>query len=136
NDLVKNQALEIAKKHCGVPVVDKLQVHGTLTFRAPAGPTDELQRGAAALLAEGFGAAASGLHVRATAQGQLVVSGACDSYEEKVAVSKKLRGLHGCCSVDNHLTVKPVVRDGRLVALVTADGSYTVQGVTDGMPIQ
>jgi hypothetical protein len=127
NEFVRKQALEIARQNCRVPVVDLTEIHGALALRSPAGAGDELQRGALALVAEVFGPGAGGVEITVVAPGRLVVSGACDSYEEKVAVSKKLRRLHGCCAVENRLTVKPVLRDGRLVALVTVDGSYAVE---------
>jgi hypothetical protein len=127
NEFVRKQALEIARQNCRVPVVDRTEVHGGLVLRSPAAAGDELQRGTMALVAEVLGPGAGGVEVTVVAPGQLAVSGACDSYEEKVAVSKKLRHLHGCRAVENLLTVKPVLRDGRLVALVTADGSYTVE---------
>ena len=126
NNLIKGQALEIARKHCSVPVLDKLQLHNTLTLRSPAGTVDELQQGAATLLAESFGDAAVGLEIKAAPQGQIVVNGSCDSYEQKLAVSKKLRALHGCCFVENRLEVKSVLRDGKQVTLVSADGAYTI----------
>jgi hypothetical protein len=135
--LIKDQAIEIARKHCSVPVVDKLQLHPTLTLRSPAGPSDELQEGAATLLVESFGAAVVGLEIKTAADGQVVLEGSCESYEQKVEISKKMRGLHGCCSVDNRLTVNPVMRDGRMVTLVTADGSYTLPaGGVPSTPIQ
>jgi hypothetical protein len=138
NESVRAQALEIAKQHCDGPVADMIQVNGALAPRLPAGTADELQQGAKALLAETFGRAAAGLEIKAGTQGRVVVSGTCDSYEQKVAVSKKLRGLRGCCAVDNRVTVKPVLRDGRMVLPVTADGSCTVAapGCGGGAPIQ
>jgi hypothetical protein len=138
DDIVRAQALEIARQHCDVPVVDKLQVNGSLALRTVPAPADELSWSAKALLAEALGRDAAGVEVRAAAGGRVVVSGACGSYEEKLAVSRALRGLRGCCcAVDNFLTVRPVVRGGRLVALVTADGSMTVAASgADAAPVR
>jgi hypothetical protein len=134
SDLIKNQALEIARKHCSVPVVDKLQLHSMLTLCSPAGASDELQEGAATLLVESFGAAVVGLEIKTAANGQIVLDGSCESYEQKLAISKKLRGLHGCCSVDNRLTVHSVMRDGRMVTLVTEDGSVLLPADVPSAP--
>jgi hypothetical protein len=126
SNAARTMVLEIVKQHCSVPVVDKMQLNGALMPRAAAGTIDEMKKGAADLLAESFGRTASGMEIRASDRGHLVLSGACESYEQKVEFSKRLRALHGCCAVENNLTVKPVMRDGRTVALVTANGSFTV----------
>src|SRR5205814_193809 len=79
NMRVKNLALDIAKKTCTVPLVDKLQLHPTLTVRAPEGPAGELEAGAKALLVESFGDAATRWQIKAAELGQVVLNGSCNS---------------------------------------------------------
>ena len=64
--------------------------------------------------------------VKATTAGQVTVSGSILSYEEKLAVSERLRRLLGCTSVVNQLEVTSVVRDGKPYRLVSVDGKLAV----------
>src|SRR5262249_37830481 len=58
--------------------------------------------------------------------GQITLMGAARSYEEKLAISQRLRRLTGCTSVVNQLKVTPLVKDGSSLTMVTTDGLHVV----------
>src|SRR5947209_2714056 len=82
--------------------------------------------GALGVMARGFGQAAGGGEVKAGDDGVVTVNGSANSVEEKLAVGQLLRQVRGCAGVGNHLLVTPVMRAGRMVTQLTADGSLTV----------
>jgi hypothetical protein len=105
-EAVKAKALAVAGEHTALPVVDSIQVLPAPAVRVAAGvPADEMQRGAARLLADALGDRALDFRVLARANGEVTLSGAVGSLKDKLAASRCLRQLHGCSCVVNRLTV-------------------------------
>src|SRR5437899_1118821 len=71
-----------------------------------------------------------------TAAERRVLPGAGDgtapSVEERLTVSRRLRGLAGCVAVVNRLAVPPMVRGGVRLLPVSADGALAVQADRHG----
>ena len=96
---VRAQALNLAKLHCPLPVVDSLKEHSALTVQTFRRSPDQLQKAVQTALREAF--PGQPLNVQCTPEGNVRVSGSVRSLEQKLAVSKSLRRLHGCTSVTN-----------------------------------
>jgi hypothetical protein len=128
NEAVKERALEIARKHSFLPVVDALKIHHSLAMRTAGVPAETVRKEAAEVLVDALGERGRGLECKARPNGQVTVTGLVVSVEEKVEVGRKLRQVHGCTCVVNHLTVPTVKREGRMVTLVTSDGANVAQG--------
>ncbi len=86
-------------------------------------------RDARELLSLQFGDRAAGFDIKVLKNGQIILRGKVSSVEEKLSASRCLRGLFGCSSVVNCLTVSPVMQDGHTITLVTSDGRLTVHGM-------
>jgi hypothetical protein len=86
-----------------------------------------LRRAAQEQLHDCLGEAARDCEVRAENDGKLGVQGTVGSLEEKLAVSRRLRQVDGCRSVDNRLSVTMLAREGRRLTPVTADGALAVE---------
>jgi hypothetical protein len=124
NEVVRAHAAQIAREHCGLMIADGVQVQPGLRMAGPAKETSEgLARAASAVLNEALPLYASGLEVRAQAQGLLTLRGPVPSYEEKLLASQRLRRLRGCTAIDNQLEVLVVHHDGKPYVAVSADGS-------------
>jgi osmotically-inducible protein OsmY len=126
NEAVRERALQAARTGTHLTVADGLKVHRSLAMRAAGVPVAALQQGAQDLLAEGFPEIAAGIEAKATITGQITLTGTARSFEEKLAVSQRLRRLNGCTAVVNQLKVPPIVKDGQSLTMVTADGMHVV----------
>jgi hypothetical protein len=131
SDVVKQRALEVARRTTHLTVMDALRVHPSLATRSPADISEALRHGALDLLTAGFGDRVRAFTIEAAPDGQLTISGSVGSVEEKLFVSTRLRQLPGCTCVINRLAVVPVQRDGRAMILVSADGSYSLPHAAD-----
>jgi hypothetical protein len=123
NPLVKAQALKVAQKQTELKVRDALRVHPQIALRSVGAVPAELQQAALTALKEEFPTHAAGFHLRCKADGQITITGTIPSYEEKLAVSRRLHRLKGCSCVVNELEVPTVLKDGQAHARVKADGS-------------
>lgn len=128
NRAVRERTLEIARMHSLLPVVDLLQIHSSLALRTAGVPAETVRREANEVLRNALGERFQGLACKAYPNGQVILTGLAISVEEKLALGRKLRQVHGCTCVVNHLTVPTVQREGRLVTLVTSDGANVVPG--------
>jgi hypothetical protein len=126
NERVREHAIEVARTGTHLTIADGLKIHRTLAMRIAGVSVDVLERGATELLTEDFPEVGSGIEVKATITGQITITGSARSYEEKLAVSQRLRRLTGCTCVINQLKVTPIVKDGASVSMVTADGLHVV----------
>lgn len=75
-------------------------------------------------------AQAGAIQVESTQAGHLMVTGLSLSMEDKLEISRALKKLAGVVAVHNDLRVTPMVRDGRMVTLVTSDGRRFMDGST------
>lgn len=126
SDAVRTHALKLARARTRRTVTDTIRIHPGMANGAAAAPADALQKGAAQALSEVLGERISTLNIRANANGQISLAGSVSCYEEKLTLSRRLRGLRGCTSVENHLSVVTVLREGKLYHLLTADGQHKV----------
>ncbi|MBI1914330.1 MAG: BON domain-containing protein [Planctomycetes bacterium] len=129
---VRQQALCLARLATPLPVVDALRVRPALRSPVAAhGAADQSLRGVMGVLREVLGERARRVEVGIRAGGQVTLRGAVPSYEEKLAISARIRSVSGCTCVLNEMTVPPAVYQGRTVLPVSADGSKVVT-VTGG----
>jgi hypothetical protein len=126
--MVKDKALQIARKHTAFPVKDRLKLMPTLAARTVGRPPEEVKTEAAQLLVERLGEVARSFEVKATVTGEVTIAGTVHSVEDKLAASHLLRRVPGCGCVVNRLTVAPTLRDGRMTTSVTRDGKETIGG--------
>jgi hypothetical protein len=125
-EAVRRRVLAVAQAHTTLPIQDALQICADMAVRTPgvARPED-LQKGAALLLLEGFPGQAEHFQVQAGADGTVMVAGAVFSREDQLGVSRWLRRLPGCSCVLNQLDVVP---DGvASAALAAAPDAPAVQ---------
>ena len=89
-----------------------------------------LQKMAARRIKELVPSQAGAIQVESPEAGLLVVSGLSLSMEDKVEVSRNLKKLAGVVAVRNDLRVSPMIREGKMVTLVTSDGRRVLDGAT------
>lgn len=89
-----------------------------------------LQKMASRRIKELVPSQAGAIQVESPEPGLLVVTGLSLSMEDKVEVSRGLKKLAGVLAVRNDLRVSPMIRDGRMVTLVTSDGRRVLDGAT------
>ncbi|MBM4098086.1 MAG: hypothetical protein FJ261_15160, partial [Planctomycetes bacterium] len=87
-----------------------------------------LQKMAARRVKEIAPSQAAAIQVESAEPGMLEVSGLALSMEDKVEISRALKKLAGVVAVRNDLRVSPMMREGRMVTLVTADGRRAIDG--------
>jgi osmotically-inducible protein OsmY len=126
NEAVRERAIQVARTGSQMMIADGLKVHPTLSMRSAGVPAGTLQQAALDLLTESFPEIAQGIEAKAKITGQITLTGSARSFEEKLAVSQKLRRLNGCTSVVNQLKVVPVIKDGVSLTMVSADGQLVV----------
>jgi hypothetical protein len=102
---VHARALQIARLHCPMPVVDGLKEDGHTAGRPARIAAQQLQRAALTSLQASFPQATHAFKILCDANGKVRVSGFVVSFEEKLAVSQELRRLHGCSCVLNEAHV-------------------------------
>jgi hypothetical protein len=98
-------ALQLARVESGMQVVSKLQINPRL--RAPAGrkTQDVLHRDAFNALRQGFPDLAPAITVSTLADGQIVLKGTVQFFEDKLAISRHLRQATTCSCIMNQLQV-------------------------------
>jgi len=123
NQPIKQQALELARQSCSLPIADAIKIRPGVGGRHPSTePMESLARTAATALAKTFGERVHEVQVQAQDTGQLILSGTVFSYEEMLNISRLLRQVHGVSSIDNQLTVTPTMSQGQMVTLISSDG--------------
>lgn len=133
NDMVRQRALELARRNTFLTVKDALKIHTNLSIRPPLRPAGVLQQEAAELLQKNLGEPAKHMSVRVRPNGMVVLTGSIDSMEGKLEISRLFRQLSGCFGVINELRVAEMIRDGQRVVAVTQDGSMVVPPAALGM---
>jgi osmotically-inducible protein OsmY len=96
---VREQAVSLAKLYCPLVVTDATNDHSSLTIRPTPRSPGQLQTAVQTALREAF--PAQRFTVSCEAGGVVQISGSVRSLEQKLAVSKSLRRLHGCTGVIN-----------------------------------
>jgi hypothetical protein len=104
-ETVRQRALQVAQKAAPVPVVDGLKIQSNLLVAlptaAPANLAEEVREQLVRVNPE-RGAVVS---VKLGPNGQVVLSGQVATLDEKLRMSRSLRGVPGCLSVKNDLAV-------------------------------
>lgn len=104
NDLVRNRAIELAKRVCPITVVDRLRrVPRSVPLPTPL-PDRFLSR-VRSRLASIDPRHVDQLEVTADSDGRVTLIGTAPTLEAKLAYSRCLRDLPGCTSVNNQLAV-------------------------------
>ena len=129
-EALRLKALEVAKKHCTLPIVDKLVIHPGSALPMMTSPHDHLCQSAAEVLTKALADNGETFEFSADASGELTVSGTLKNWEEKLNVSRRLSMIPGCTSVVNNFDVKDVVADGKAVEYISADGKLRVPATT------
>jgi hypothetical protein len=119
NGTIREFVLAIARRHTTLPVIDRLTIDPGVTgwLECPADPKALAERATVALK-KGLGKLANHYRVKTTMRGDVVLEGQTRSLEEKVRVSKCLRGLAGCRRVRNRLVVAASPVHPRAASLV------------------
>ena len=98
NNAVREQALKIASATSKLAVIDELKINPNLVLSSGMVSAEDLRHAAVYLLTNALADQMARFEVKATTAGQVTVSGSILSYEEKLAVSERLRRLLGCTS--------------------------------------
>jgi hypothetical protein len=135
SEAVRAQAVKLAKEQSTLAVMDALQVQPDLAMPQPMNqPAENLAMAAATAFNESLPRYCFGVNIGAMSNGTVTVEGMIPSYEEKLAVSRRLGKLHGCTCVANRLTVTALQRDGHACCQVTANGGLWVPAEPSAVP--
>jgi hypothetical protein len=121
NDIVRQRALKIARDNCTLNVTDALRTHPALAYRSGGASVRQLEEAVRMSLTEAYPETARNITAKARANGEVTLTGAIPSWEEKLAVSHSLRKVQGCSAVINQLKVPEVVKEGVKLTAVSAD---------------
>ncbi len=135
-DSVRQRAAALARQCTAMPVVDRTWTSPVMAAPPPEVPAQELVGGTMKVLREVLGERAGSIEVGTRAGGHITLRGVVPSYEEKLALSSRLRSVHGCACVANLLTVAPVLHEGRAVVPVSTDGTKVVSVSRQGTPVE
>jgi hypothetical protein len=127
----RQRALEVARQACYLPVRDSFRVMAPGHAGRPVSP-DTLRAAAKEVLVRQFGERGGTIDVQVGPEGRLALRGPIGSVQDKLAASRCLRGLPGCTSISNCLSVTPIKCNGHTVTLVTNDGKHAVHGTLSG----
>lgn len=101
----KSRAIQLAGIQTGMQVVDHVQFVPAVRTNSSTKSTYQLQRDAQRLIKDYSPILASRVQVQAWPQGHVTIRGWVATYEEKLQVSRCLRGLPGCIGVVNQMQV-------------------------------
>jgi len=125
---VRDHALMVAQRHWS-SVSDDMSYQAAAAGRPPNIPPVHLQKAALAALQTSFPQPGHLFFVQCDAFGQLQVNGFMQSFEDKLAVSRRLRDVAGCACVINlvHVTnlVQPPLAVNERIAPVSASSANT-----------
>lgn len=103
---VHDQALNIAKLHCAVAIMDAIQENPRVAVNSVRLAPAQMQSTAQMALREALPKQAKYLHVQCSPDGAAHLTGQVVTAEQKLAASKALRRLHGCTCVVNLAQVR------------------------------
>jgi hypothetical protein len=126
NPAIRDLALKVAREHTILNVADGITFQTNLALRSGGQEVEAVHKHALQVLGQHFPEHASTFRVTAKITGEVTVSGTVPTFEDRVAVSRKLRLVDGCTCVVNQLQVPSVLRNGVANFKVTADGRLTV----------
>jgi hypothetical protein len=106
NDAVRARAVKLAEQQTSLAVVDHLQLQTNLAVRSGGVPVEELQQAVTEALALDFGSRAASIQTAVRPGGQVTLDGTIPTWQEKLAISRRLQRVHGCMAVINRLGVK------------------------------
>jgi len=129
-EALRLKALEVARKHCTLPVVDKLVIHPGSALPMMTSPHEHLCQSAAEVLTKALADHGETFSFSADATGEVTVSGTLKNWEEKLNVSRRLSMIPGCTAIVNNFDVKDVLQAGKHVEYISADGKLCVPAGT------
>lgn len=118
-EAARDRALELARQKSRMTVIDALRIHPTLVQSRAGEPAAVVQQAAAAVLAEAYPDHATKFAIQVQPRGQVRVLGEVPSREEQLAISKRLRRVRGCTSVDNQLSCLSETRSATAQHFIT-----------------
>jgi hypothetical protein len=127
NQTVRDLALKAAREHTFLNVADGITLQSNLVLRSGGKEAGAVQKQALEVLTQHFPQQAKTFRVTAKVSGEVTVTGTVPTFEDRVAVSRKLRLVDGCTCVVNQVQVPSVLRDGVKHFVVTSDGRLVVQ---------
>lgn len=128
NETARRRALDILKHNHGGTVRDLSSLAVIPAGARKPMQSAPLKKMAARKVKELLPSQAGAIQVESTEAGQLILTGLALSMEDKVELSRNLKKLAGVVSVRNDIRVTPMMKDGRMVTLVTSDGRRTLNG--------
>ncbi len=133
SEAARARALRIANQFGTLPVRDGL----TVQHKLPATPVSQavVSEMASRQLLGRLGDQAKRVEVMVHDNNRVVLRGLVDSYEEKLFISRMLRGIAGCTAVQNELQVTPVFVAGRPYQRVSGDGKLAVAAGPATVPV-
>ncbi len=101
---VRDQALNLARINSPYPISDAMKEHSSLAIHPVNRSPDQLKSSVQTVLREDFPRLK--MTVQCQSDGTVQLTGNVKTFEQKLAVSKALRRLHGCTSVTNFTQVE------------------------------
>lgn len=129
NPAVRGFTLKVAGQQTALKVLDRMQIHATLSTRTSVESPDLIRRSAKELLDVSFGEMGRRLDLRVDARGRVTVSGSVPTMDDKLAISRKLRRVGGCTSVDNQATVPAADRIQTTEAMTPPPGTLLTKPI-------
>lgn len=115
-EAVHEQALKLARQSTALTVVDAIQLQPSLGTPPDAAAPEELVPSVMQVVRSYLGDSAAAVEVGTRAGGQIVLRGTIRSWQEKLAVSSRLREIRGCTCVVNLLGVTAAQPESRPAA--------------------
>jgi len=106
DEAVRGHVLELACQASGMQVVDRLQIDATRTIRQAKLGSFSLRRAALTAIIHALPQHVYDITIDTWGDGQIVLRGSVDTYEEKLLASRCLRQVPGCNCVLNQLSVR------------------------------
>jgi hypothetical protein len=107
---VRDRAVKVAGQNCSLSVMDHLTIRPNIASASTRLPVEQLHAAVVSALKDAFPRQSANMGVQCRPYGQVVLSGAVSSFEEKLAVSTCLRRLPGCTSVVSLLNISEVAQ--------------------------
>jgi hypothetical protein len=123
DEKIRLLVLQLARRNCSLPIVDRLKVYAGLAASPVRVPAAQLADTARQILGAEFPTDSPTFQITCSPTGQLILRGRIASFEDKLKVSQRLRRLPGCNAVVNFLQV--TINDENLTPPALSSGPGT-----------
>jgi osmotically-inducible protein OsmY len=114
DEAVRAHVLQVACEASGAQVSDSLHIDPARTIRPMNTPSVSLRRAALSAINQALPSRAYDINLETWGNGQVVLEGKVETYEERLLASRCMRHVQGCTCVLNRLSVKqPYASAGR-----------------------